>query len=299
MVNLYTLWDIIISGLGLGSIYALVAIGFTLIYKITDVLNFAQGQIAALGAYGIIFAIILGAPPLVAVLITVSIGIVLGYILEWVIFRHFIGEPILSVIIVTLALGDIIRGSIMMVTGPGYKAYPTVLDPAWSISLPFQATISAPFAAGVVLAFLIMGLLMVFFRTTVHGSILQGAASDQQAALMLGISIRRTIVIAWSISIFITILGGLLLGMTRGGAALSIGSIGIIIFAAVVLGGLDSIPGAFIGSMVIGLLEQLGAFYLNPIVAPGFGRIVPMIVLLAVLLVKPYGLFGTERIERL
>jgi branched-chain amino acid transport system permease protein len=145
---------------------------------------------------------------------------------------------------------------------------------------------------------------MLFFRSTVTGSILRASASDEQAAMVLGVSIERTIALAWTISIAITAIGGILLAMSSGGAAFSIENTGIIIFAAVVFGGLDSIPGAFIGSIVVGLLQELGSYYLEGGAAiidfgPGFGEILPLIFLLVVIVVKPYGLFGTERIERL
>ncbi|MGM0718288.1 MAG: ABC transporter permease subunit [Halobacteriota archaeon] len=117
--------------------------------------------------------------------------------------------------------------------------------------------------------------------------------------MVLGISIERTILLSWALSIAITSIGGLLFAMSAGGAGFTIEAVGILIFAAVVFGGLDSIPGAFLGSLVVGLIQQLGAYYAEPIVGPGVGQVLPMVFLLVVILVKPYGLFGTERIERL
>jgi branched-chain amino acid transport system permease protein len=164
----------------------------------------------------------------------------------------------------------------------------------------------------VALALVVVVALMLFFRYTVTGSILRAAASDEQAAMVLGVSIERTIALAWALSIGITAIGGVLLAMSSGGAGFSIVATGIIIFAAVVFGGLDSIPGAFLGAIIVGLLQELGSFYLeggSAVVLPvvdvqlnfgaGFGEILPLIFLLVVIVVKPYGLFGTERIERL
>lgn len=286
-------------GLGLGAIYALIAIGFTLIFKVTGVLNFAQGYIAVLGAFTVVILSSRGVPPYWAVAGALVFGLALGYLLEVLIFQHFIGEPILSVIIVTLALGEIIGGSIQIISGPGYQSYPEVLTPDWTLSLPYSVDVAAPFAIAIVLSLAAMLVMMLFFQRTVLGSILQASASDQQAAIMLGISIRRTIVIAWTLSIAITVLGGMLLAVSRGGASLGIESVVIIIFAAVVFGGIDSIPGAFLGAIIVGVLEQVGTFYLNPMIAPGFGRVLPMLFLLSVLIIMPHGLFGTERIERL
>jgi branched-chain amino acid transport system permease protein len=304
MVDIGTFLDVVVSGVGLGALYALVAMGFSLIYKVTGVLNFAQGQLALVGAYGVVlFAtpsiLGLGLPALAALAATIVLGIVLGIALERVVFRQFIGEPVLSVIIVTLALGGIFTGTLRFLVGPNFRAYPQALQPGWSIPLPFGASVSAAFAIGVVLSLVVVVALMLFFRYTVSGSILRAAASDQQAAMVLGVSIERTIVVAWTLSIAITAIGGILLAMARGGAGFSIEAVGIIIFAAVVFGGLDSVPGAFIGAIVVGLLEELGRSYAEPVVGPGFGQILPLIFLLVVIVVLPYGLFGTERIERL
>jgi len=309
VAGITTFFDIFVSGIGLGALYALVAMGFSLIYKVTGVLNFAQGQIAMVGAYSVVIfgtAALLptALPAYAAVAVTVLVGIVLGLLLERVVFRQFIGEPVLSVIIVTLALGGIFEGFIAFLFGRNAKAYPSELAFNWEVGLPLGASIQGAYAVAVVVALLIVAALMVFFRSSVTGSILRASASDEQAAMVLGVSIERTIALAWTISIAITAAGGILLAMSSGGAAFSIENTGIIIFAAVVFGGLDSIPGAFIGSIIVGLLQELGSFYLEGGAAivdfgPGFGEILPLVFLLVVIVVKPYGLFGTERIERL
>lgn len=306
MVDVGTLFDITVSGVGLGALYALVAMGFSLIYKVTGVLNFAQGQLALVGAYGVVIfgtPAFLGLPPLVGLLATIVLGVVLGLALERIVFRQFIGEPVLSVIIVTLALGGIFSGLLRFALGPNFRGYPSALQPGWDVSF-LGASISAAFALGVVLSLVVVAVLMLFFRYTVTGSILRAAASDQQAAMVLGVSIERTIVIAWTLSIAITAIGGMLLAMSAGGAGFTIETVGIIIFAAVVFGGLDSIPGAFLGAIIVGVLQELGSFYLEGGTAivnfgPGFGEVLPLVFLLVVIVVKPYGLFGTERIERL
>jgi len=304
VIDAVTLFGRLVEGVGLGALYALVAMGFSLIYKVTGVLNFAQGQLALVGAYGVVVlstpAILgLGLPAALALAGTIVFGVALGVALERVVFRQFIGEPVLSVIIVTLALGGIIEGAVVWLLGPNFRAYPDVLSPGWSVSLPLGASMSASFAIGVALSLAVVLALMAFFRYTVMGSVLRAAASDQQAAMVMGVSIERTIVVAWTLSIGVTAVGGVLLAMSRGGAALNIEAVGILIFAAVVFGGLDSVPGAFIGAIVVGVLEQLSTFYLEGFFGPGFGEIAPLIFLLAVIIVKPYGLFGTERIERL
>lgn len=304
MVNVPVLFEVLVTGVGVGALYALVAIGFSLIYKVTGVLNFAQGQFALLGAYLIVvlstpLLIALELPAAASIVLTVIFGLLLGVILERVVFRYFIGEPVLSVIIVTLALAGIITGGVRFLIGPDYRSYPEALQPDWTVPLLFDVNLSAPFALGVLLSLITVLALMVFFRYTVMGSILRASASDQQAAMVLGVSIERTIVTAWAISIAITAVGGMLLAMSAGGAGFTIEAVGILIFAAVVFGGLDSIPGAFVGSLIVGLLQQFGAYYVEPIIGPGIGTVIPMIFLIIVILAKPYGLWGTERIERL
>ena len=309
MVDVTTFFDITVSGVGLGALYALIAMGFALIYKVTGVLNFAQGQIAMVGAYGVVFlgtGAVLSSPlPAWAALgTTILLGVVLGILLERVVFQQFIGEPVLSVIIVTLALGGIFSGFIAFLFGRNFLAYPGALTFGSRLSLPLGASMQTAYAIAVVLALMVVAALMLFFRYTVTGSILRAAATDEQAAMVLGVSIEGTIALAWTISIAITAIGGILLAMSSGGAGFSIEATGIIIFAAVVFGGLDSIPGAFIGAIVVGLLQEYGSFYFEGgtaivDVGPGFGEILPLLFLLVVIVVKPYGLFGTERIERL
>lgn len=306
MVDVSALFSVLVTGVGIGALYALVAIGFSLIYKITGVLNFAQGQFALFGAFLVVvlstslpfWVIDVQIPVAAALVLTVVIGALLGVVLERLVFRHFIGEPVLSVIIVTLAFVGIIEGGTQFFISAQYRAYPQELQPGWSVSLPLDTEIQAPFVIGVVLALLTVAALMAFFRYTVLGSILRASASDQQAAMVLGVSIERTIVIAWALSIAITSIGGILLAMSSGGAGYTIADVTILVFAAVVFGGLDSIPGAFIGGIVVGVLRQFGV-YLQEFFVPGLDSVLPMLFLLIVIMVMPYGLFGTERIERL
>lgn len=288
-----------LTGIGLGCIYALVAMGFALIYKTTDVLNFAAGQMALLGAYLVVILVSIAVPPYLAVVVTLLLGMLLGLVLERVVFRHFIGEPVLSIVIVTLALGAIIRGAVNMTGGGTFVSYPETLLVTGRVEILYGANLSGPFALGVVAALASVLVLTSFFKYTVVGATLEAAAGDQQAALSLGVSIRRTIAISWIIASLITFVGGILLATARGGSAMEIEVVGIIILAAVVIGGVDSIKGAFVGSIVVGLVAQYGQVYAAPIIGPGINTVLPLLLLLVVLLVKPYGIWGTERIERL
>lgn len=300
---LETFLELTVSGIGIGALYSLVAIGFVIIYKITGVLNFAQGQIALVGAYAVVFFVAAaGLHPYLAVVAMLVSGVALGILLERGIFRHFIGESVLSLIIVTLGLLGILNGFVRLLpnAGPSYRSYPAELQLDWSVAIPvLDVPITGTFLVAILLSVLVTVSLVAFFRYTIVGTALRAGASDQQAAMVLGISIERNILIAWVVSSVITMVGGMLFAMSRGGAAMSIEWVGIVIFTAVILGGLDSVPGAFIGSLIVGLLEQYGGFYLNPIFGEGFGTILPLLFLVAVVVIMPYGLFGTEEIERI
>lgn len=293
--------ELTVQGIGLGAIYSLVAIGFVLIYKVTGVLNFAQGTIAMLGAYGItVLANDLSLSWPVTLLGLLVFGVVLGLALERFVFRYFVGEPAFSVIIVTLALMGIFEGAVRLIASSSFVAYPDVFKLDWSLSLPpFGTPVSGTFAVAVVLALLSVVAFTAFFRYTVIGQVLRATASNQQAAMALGISIRRATVLAWVMSIVITIVGGILFGISQGGAAISVADVIILVLVAAILGGLDSILGAFVGSLTVGVLDKMGAFYIEPVVGPGFGAVFPVIFLLVVILVRPHGLWGSEHIERL
>jgi branched-chain amino acid transport system permease protein len=297
--NWRLLGELLITGFGRGSLYALPTIGFVLVYKVTDLLNFAQGIIVVLGAFSVIIFTDWGLPIPAALLMALVLAVTLALVLERVIFRQFIGEPELSLVLVTIALISLIGGTVQAVVGGRlYFGYPDgLLIP--SVTLPLGYSLRGSFAVGIVVSLLVLGILVAFFKYTVLGVGLRAAASDQQAAMLLGISISQATKIAWMISITITMVGGILLAMSLGGATFAFEVVLILVFAAAIFGGLDSLIGAYIGSIVIGMLQIIGRFYYPPIYGSGFGEVLPMLFLLGVIVVKPYGLFGTERIERL
>lgn len=288
-----------LRGIGQGSLYALPTIGFVLVYKVTDILNFAQGTLVVLGAFTVIIFTDLGLSVPVSLLLAIIVAVALGLVLERVVFRRFIGEPELSYVLVTIALISVIGGLVQAIVGGRlYFGYPdeVLIE---SLALPFGFTIRGSFAIGIVASLLILAVLVFFFKYTVLGAGLRATASDQQAAMLLGISISQATKIAWVLSITITVVGGILLAMSLGGATFAFEIVIVLIFAAAIFGGLDSLIGAYIGSIMVGTLEIFGGFYYTPIYGSGFGPVLPMLFLLGVIIVKPYGLLGTERIERL
>lgn len=298
-INWRRLGRLTLRGLGQGSLYALPTIGFVLVYKVTDVLNFAQGILVVLGAFTIIIFTDLGLSVPVALLLAIVVAVVLGLILERFVFRRFIGEPELSYVLVTIALISVIGGVVQAIVGGRlYFGYPDAIL-VESIALPLGFTVRGSFAIGIVASLVILAVFVVFFKYTVLGAGLRAAAADQQAAMLLGISISQATKIAWVLSILITVAGGILLGMSLGGATFAFEIVLVLIFAAAIFGGLDSLIGAYIGSIAVGTLEIFGGFYYTPIYGSGFDPVLPMLFLLGVIIVKPYGLLGTERIERL
>jgi branched-chain amino acid transport system permease protein len=288
-----------LRGLGQGSLYALPTIGFVLVYKVTDVLNFAQGILIVLGAFTVVIFTDWGLSVPAALALSLVAAVALGLFLERFVFRRFVGEPELSYVLVTIALISVIGGVVEAIVGGRlYFGYPDAIL-LESVMLPFGFDIRGSFAIGIVASLVILAALVAFFKYTVLGAGLRAAAADQQAAVLLGISISQATKIAWVLSIAITIIGGILIGMSLGGATFNFEIIIVLIFAAAIFGGLDSLIGAYIGSIAVGTLEVLGGFYYTPIYGSGFDPVLPMLFLLGVIIVKPYGLLGTERIERL
>lgn len=298
-VNWHLFANLTISGLGLGSIYALAAMGFAVIYKTTGVLNFAQGILVVVGAYSIVLLSGVGIPVPVAIVGALAFAIVLGLFLERAVFRHFIGEDELAVVIVTLALIPVFNGLLQAIMGgQRFRAYPDSLS-IESVALPLGLEMRGSYTLGLLLAVVTVVVFVAFFRYTVLGSALRAASDDQQAASVLGISISQVIKISWALSILLAVLAGIGIGITHGGASFGLDMVIVFIFAAVIFGGLDSVLGAFVGSLVVGLLEMYGGHYYEIVFSPGFDLVLPMLFLLGVIVVKPYGIWGTERIERL
>jgi len=294
-------------GLAVGSIYALIALGFALVYKSTKILNLAHGELVLFGGYLAIaltrsLALPLWPAFLLAVGATLLAAAVLGAAVERMIMRPLFGQPLLSVIIVTLALGYIIRGLMVGVWGGDTRQFPPVL-PAdvlrlGSLAVPRVGVVSAA------VALLLLVLFSLFFRYSLWGIAMRAAANEQLTASTLGVSLRRVFATAWAFAAVAGAVGGILLGLWLG-VNFALGFVGLKALAAVILGGLDSIPGAILGGFIIGVVENVIGGYIDAhIRLPGFSLygfkdITPFLVILVVLLIRPYGLFGTEHIERL
>jgi len=281
-----------VSGLSTGMIYALAAAGFVVIYKASDVINFAQGDLLLLGTYLIFFAVAqTGLPWSLGVLVTIALAVAVALAVERLVLRPLVGEPIISMIMVTIGLSSVLRGAINAIWGPNPRAFEAFL-PAGDIVIG-PAVLSTGRVLSIPIALAVLAGLGLFFRYTRDGIAMRAIADDQQAALSMGISIPRVFGVAWGLAAASAAIGGIMLGNIVG-VSPNVASIGLRVFPVVILGGLDSIAGAVIGGAIIGLLEVYVGFY----VGHGLNLVVPYLVLILVLMVRPYGLFGKEIIER-
>lgn len=289
--------QLVINGIVIGSIYALVALGFVIIYKSSSILNFAQGEFLMLGAYVCIAIFSTARVPFwAAFALTLCFSVVLGILLERVLLRPMIGEPVISVIMLTLGLSAILRAVVQGIWGTDTRPYPD-LFPSEPIRLG-PLPVSQGYLYSVASVLLLLVLFSLFFKYTRSGIAMRATAFSQQVALSMGISVKRMFALAWSIAAVVSAVGGVLLGGVRGGVDGAFAFFGLKVIPVVILGGLDSVLGAIVGGLVMGILENLSGGYLDPIFGGGVKEVAPFIALVAILTFKPYGLFGKVKIER-
>ena len=288
--------QLLLNGLVVGSIYSLVALGFVIIFKSSGILNFAQGEFLLLGAYVFLAIASAHAPIGAALLLTFAFSAVLGIVLERLVLRPLIGEPIISVIMVTLGLSSVLRAIVQGIWGTDTRPLPSVfsLDPIQLGPLPIAR--GYLYSAGCVAVLLVV--LTLFFKYARPGIAMRATADSQQVALSMGISVRRIFALSWSIAAVVSAVGGILLATMRGGVDGSLAVLGLKVLPAVIVGGLDSIGGAILGGLLIGVLENLSGGYLDPVFGGGVKEVAPFVALVLILMVRPYGLFGKVRIER-
>lgn len=295
--NLSFICQLVLTGLVVGSIYSLVALGFVLIYKSTSILNFAQGELLLSGAYVcFLLTIQLQIPFIWSFLLTLGVLCALGLLIERIVLRPMIGESIISIIMVTIALSAIMKSLIQVIWGADVKVLPRIFSEE-----PFE--LFGLFLAEIHLYSLIfavscMGIFGLFFKFSSAGLAMRVTAFDQQIAQTMGVKVKRIFGLAWAISAIVSSIGGIILGSING-INITLANMGLTVFPCVILGGLDSIIGAILAGFVIGVLENLAGGFLDPIFGGGVKEIAPFIVLVLVMMVRPYGLFGKKRIERL
>jgi branched-chain amino acid transport system permease protein len=289
-------FDLFVNGLMIGMMYALVALGFVLIYKATSVVNFAQGDLMMFGGYIAAALIVLyGLPLLVALPVLLGAMVVLGFIIERVVLRPLVGQQVISVVMVTIGLAQVFQGLAAMLWGAQTKniPLPVRLDPyvIWEIYIS-PVNLLAAIVSGVFLVAFVW-----FFRKSRMGIAMRAVANDQQAAMAVGINVQFVFALSWAIAGIAAALGGVLWGNLIG-VDTQLALVGLKVFPAVILGGLDSIPGAIVGGLLIGAIESVAAGYVDPYVGGGTKDFLPYVVMIVALMIRPYGFFGREIIER-
>lgn len=294
--------QLVFAGIALGCIYALIGLGFSIIFKASGVINFAQGELLLVGAYIIsagVFEWHLGF--FLSLLLAIVITVAIGFIFERFVLGRMIGRPVFSILMITIGLDIVLRTAVIVRWGS---------DPVPPGS-PFQ--ISSGINIGevhfgtsdiwtIVTTVLLCGALYYFFQLTKYGLAMRATALDQEAALAMGINIRTVNVLAWGISSAIAAIGGFFLGAKSIAVDPTLGSTALLAFPAIILGGVDSVSGAVLGGILIGLTEVLTAGYEShfaSITGAGFHEIAPYLIMILVLLIRPYGFFGTRKVERI
>ncbi len=292
-------FQLVVSGFVVGSIYALSALGFVLIYKSSRVLNLAHGQIIAAGAF-ITYALTVwaGIPIYIAFVMSLIITFFLAMSVERVFLRRLIGEPIISVIMVTIGLGSIIDGLIYLTPfGTENFSFPEFL-PTTPLSVAGVSMSWTQLVGVIITVILIVGFTW-FFKKSTLGISMRAVSDDQLASMSIGISIPRVFGLAWATAGFSAAAAGGIIGNITGLNFDTLHSFGIAVFPVVILGGLDSIIGAVVAGIIMGLIQQFAAGYLDGNWGLfGTADVLPYIILLVILLFKPHGLFGIHEIER-
>ena len=284
------------TGIMVGGIYALVALGWVLIYKCSGVLNLAMGEMTLIGAYVSLSFYAMGIPFLLALFFSLIIGLILGVLTERIFLDKLIGEPVLTVIMVTVGLSFFFKGIVELIWGTDTRVFS---PPVFSIEpIHFgNIIIGRVYLWSFVAAMILLVIFVCFFKYTRWGLAMQATADDEMAALSLGVSARFVYAAAWAIAFMAAGVGGTLLGNING-LNISVGYLGLLVLPAVVLGGLNSVPGAIVGGIAIGILQNLCGAYLDKYFAGGVKEVAPFVFMVIFLLFKPHGLWGWERIER-
>jgi branched-chain amino acid transport system permease protein len=288
------------GGIALGSIYSLLGLSFVIIYKATGVVSFAQPAMMVLGAWWTIyFATIIGLNFFLAVLIAAVLAAIVAAVIERIALRPMVGKPVFAAVMVTIGIDVIVRTIAHDLIGPQLRAVgdPWGLD-TWRVG---EIVIAKGNVAATAAAAIVVALLLLFYRYTRYGLAMRATSFDQETSLAQGIPVGRMFGLSWAIGGALAAVAGTFVGATTGGIGTDTWVIALKALPVIILGGLDSIGGAVIAGIAIGIAEVFAATYAPqyaPWLGPSFSLVVPYLVMLLVLLVKPYGLFGTAEVER-
>ena len=295
-----TFIQLLTSGLALGAIYALIALGFVVIYRASQVFNFAHGELLAFGALMTVSLSEAGLPWFIAVLVAMVATGILGAFIERVALRPLLGRPVFVTIMVTIFVGMILRSLLHMVWGTDPQGMPTPWDPMSKVEVG-DAVLWYNSLAAVGTAALGLGLFFILLRKTKLGVAMRATASDQETSLALGIPVGRIFALTWFLAGMYAALAGVFLGMFPRSVDVELGYVALRAFPAVIVGGLESPVGAVVAGVTLGVLEVMAQGYLNPLLGQfgqNFHEVFPYLIMVLVLIVKPYGLFGQKTVRR-
>jgi len=284
------------NGVLIGLMYALIALGFVLVYKATDAFNFAQGEFVMFS--GLLVAVGLGsygAPLWLAVGAALLVMAAFGFGLERVVLRPMIGRPVIGVIMATIGLAAVLRGFGPLVWGAATKALPLPIPDTPIVLGPLLIPPIQIVGAATSLVFL--AAFGWFFLRSRAGIAMRAVADSQQVAMAMGIDVERYFALAWAMTGVVSALGGVVWGNLLG-VDVQLSVVGLKVFPVVILGGMDSVPGAVVGGLIVGVVENVAAGYLDPYVGGGTKDFAPYLLMIAALMIRPYGIFGKEIIER-
>lgn len=293
--------EILFSGFSTGTIYALVALGFVLIYKSAGILNFAQGELCMVGAFiCFTFATMLEIPYFFSIVLAVALTCVLGAVIDLLLFRRLVGEPVHTTILVTIGLASILVSMTELIWGNNY----------FSIKSPF---IGKAFRAGslffaqnavvtICVSIILFSLFVVFFRKTLVGIALLGTAEDSHTAGLMGINVKRMRMLAWILGSFAAAIAGIFLA-EQSFVHTGMAHIGFKAMSAAILGGMQSIGGAIIGGILVGIIESTAATFLTDLDIGNFHfgdvkDVTAFVIMILVLMIRPHGIFGKKEVER-
>ena len=286
-----------ITGIAVGMVYALIALGFALIWKSSSVANLALGQVVLISSwftYGMLVQA--GLPYWIGLPFTILFAIFLGWAIERFTLRPLIAQPILALITVTLGVGYFLEGVVTFIWPMSVAALPR-LFPQEPIHIG-PAVVSQEYVWAAVISLVLFGLLSLFFKYHRMGIAMRATADDQMAVQACAIPVTSVFSMSWIFACIVAAIGGILVS-SIGGVTYGLVETGLKSFSVVILGGLDSFIGCMVAGPIIGLCENLGGGYLTPLIGPGIKDIIPFIIIIIVMVVKPYGLFGETRIERI
>jgi branched-chain amino acid transport system permease protein len=288
---------LVTNGVMIGLMYSLIALGFVLIYKATDAINFAQGEFVMLAGFVVAAAMVVyGVNFWIASAVGLAVMVGFGFGLERVVLRPLIGRPIVAVIMATIGLAAILRGLGPLVLGAETRA----------ISLPvsqepiFVGPVFVPPVQliGAAVSLLFLAGFSWFFLKSRKGVAMRAVADSQQVAMAMGINVERYFALAWAMAGIVSALGGVVWGAMLG-VDVHLALVGLKVFPVVILGGLDSIVGAIIGGLIVGIVENVAAGYVDPYVGGGTKDFAPYLLMILMLMFRPYGIFGKRTIERI